>query len=278
MPEGIELRNREGPSPDLKEALDEIANPSVPSVSATVPLTVPKLNALDYFVLFLYPSTLLLGYLMPKTKSYFASKHNLVNLLFVKNGWAWTSIAFWYHFSRLRRSDRLKAALRWALATFWWVLITQWCFGPPIMDRAFTATGGLCQIAQQEVAQPGLTSMPQNAAIVTSAACRAVRGKWSGGYDLSGHVFILVHSSLFLWYELYPILADGGEAATHAATKTVLSVLVLWWWMLLITAAFFHTWNEKITGLLAGFVEWAIVYFFAVRHPRTRDVVGVPHL
>lgn len=239
----------------------------------------------------LYPATLLLGSLFslanpaarsapynPATRShppelapsYFAQKRNLFNVFFVKVGWFWTSLAFAiFLFSyggppALLTPRRLQALLRYALVTVWWFAVTQWLFGPGLIDRLFTFTGGMCEY---------------NATIATGAACKAVGGRWLGGHDLSGHVFILVLSSAFLWMEviLVTLRAGGvpeervvasaveGSSVSIAATESqddmapprdpgdpragftmAASVAGLSWWMLLMTAAYFHTWPEKV--------------------------------
>lgn len=38
--------------------------------------------------------------------------------------------------------------------------------------------------------------------IVTAVACKAAGGKWTGGHDISGHVFLLVLGSYFLLQEV----------------------------------------------------------------------------
>ena len=121
--------------------------------------------------------------------------------------------------------------------------------------------------------------------LVTHAACKAVGGQWLGGHDISGHVFLLVLGSGFLWMEILPVIlrhaglreerlvAGKGTGVTSAAVEmqTVgdvgdvgeadeqekqgsggggvnppLVVAGLSWWMLLMTAAYFHTWFEKV--------------------------------
>lgn len=41
---------------------------------------------------------------------------------------------------------------------------------------------------------------------VSSSVCRRIGGAWVGGHDPSGHSFILTHSSLFLLFELIPMV------------------------------------------------------------------------
>lgn len=138
--------------------------------------------------------------------SYFARKNNVFNVFFVKRGWAWVTAAFFIFL--LTHSavsagvnavrSRSRGMLRWGLVTTWWVLVTQWCFGPAIIDRSFRFTGGRCEIAgaRMEDGQAGGKDF------VTGLACKAAGGRWSGGHDISGHVFLLVLGSYFLLQEV----------------------------------------------------------------------------
>lgn len=114
---------------------------------------------------------------------------------------------------------------------------------------------------------------------VTGVACKSVGGSWKGGHDISGHVFLLVLGSMFLFEEVLHVvlktqitkeertvaMADGAvksaevEATLGGYDNTVerpgqwtvgarvgLGVGVLSVYMLLMTAAYFHTWFEKV--------------------------------
>lgn len=228
--------------------------------------------------------------------NYFARKDNIFNLYFVKIGWLWTTLAFTallvsqpaYTASRARhhRPRRLaQAILRYTLVTSAWYLTTQWCFGPAIIDRSFVLTGGKCEEVERtpvSAAEPvkGLQTL------VTGAACKAAGGAWTGGMDVSGHVFMLVLATAFLAFETYGAAAaatpssptievggggagekkrDGGSDlrdgtwADSEMNRDSSSLLRVWslrfvWmviglklWMLLMTAVWFHTFLEKVS-------------------------------
>jgi hypothetical protein len=148
------------------------------------------------------------------TPSYFARKDNLLNVLFVKRGWGWVSGVFALFVAThpgvggARR--RAQAAGRWAALTFWWVLVTQWAFGPALVDRGFRWTGGRCEVVQDKVAEGGVGDLSVGEAL-SAAACRSVGGRWAGGHDISGHVFLLVLGSFFLAQEVgWVVLRYGG--------------------------------------------------------------------
>lgn len=212
--------------------------------------------------------------------SYFARKSNLFNVVFVKRGWGWNSLALFAfalsHASLATSAPRLKvqALLRWAGVTVWWILVTQWCFGPPMIDRGFRWTGGKCDLAELGI----ISGQAGAKEAFTAVACKAAGGQWSGGHDISGHVFLLVLGSAMLMNEvLWPVvrwtgwipdercvvMGDGalkganveaevpqgsgaGKPAFGIGGKFSVAVLGLNLWMLLMTAIYFHTWFEKV--------------------------------
>jgi hypothetical protein len=267
-------------------------------------------TALETLLLAIYPTTLLLGSLFSTfnplartvpynvvsqshppelAPSYFAQKKNLFNILFVKRGWFWTTLAF-FVFLALHPSvgpsrrfvltpRRAQGVGRWALVTGWWWVVTQggvWG-GPGIIDRLFKVTGGMCEIALAGEGQD--IGMGRTREFVTAQACKVAGGQWKGGHDISGHVFLLVLGSAFLWLEFLPVVLrysglreqrvvrhrdgkvgrasppwprtenedrDGKTRAAKGGISVPLGVVILSWWMLLMTAAYFHTWLEKV--------------------------------
>lgn len=256
-------------------ALNKTQRPPLPDAVALLPSAGDHLK-----IAAIYPISLFLAsfstVLFTPQPTYFSQKRNIFNVFFVKYGWLWTTLIYAYHAARLRRTRPLQAVLRWALATAWWVLVTQWCFGPPLMDRMFLLTGGLCEVVN--VVDKSKLTAPE--LLGTSAACKLAKGHWKGGHDLSGHVFMLTHASLFLLSEIMPTLQMGNaKQCTHSATWAVGALLSLWWWMLVMTGVYFHTWREKITGILASAVQWIVVYMVGIRlFPQVRAIIGVPSL
>ncbi|ETS76518.1 hypothetical protein PFICI_11905 [Pestalotiopsis fici W106-1] len=320
------------------------------SSSAATSRTPPHLpTPAESLLLLVYPVLLLFGTLFsalsPETRaaaydavgqshvqaeapSYFARKNNLFNILFVKRGWAWITVAFFVfvlsHPSlQVSASRKLKAGLRWAAVTAWWVLVTQWCFGPALIDRGFRFTGGKCEVAEAAVFEGGFEDT-NKADVLTAVACKASGGKWRGGHDISGHVFLLVLGSWFLLQEVGWVVAravnnsgtagggfsifgrrgdercivmhdgavkgagveaekEGGariqqqqqQGMTFGA-KFAIGVVGLSWWMLLMTAIYFHTWFEKLTGLLTAFIGIYPIYYLPRWIPGLRSVIGLP--
>lgn len=201
---------------------------------------------------------------------------------------------------------RAQAAVRYASITLIWVFVTQWFFGPAIIDRSFRWTGGQCEIIQGKTAEDRAekAEMGDFREVFTHAACKATGGTWRGGHDISGHVFLLILSSAMLWLELLPAVLrnEGLREARRIRTQDGLNrsaavesddrvqsakdlgvgvivavgVAAFSWWMLLMTAAYFHTWFEKLTGLLVAFGSIYMVYFLPRAIPALRQVVGMP--
>lgn len=133
-------------------------------------------------------------------------------------------------------------------------------------------TGGQC--ALEERAQKGQVEMDDTRQFVTHVACKLAGGKWQNGHDISGHVFLLVLGSMFLFEEVLHvvlkssrtkeertiIMNDGAIKSAHVegdgtvdipgqwtlGSKIVLGIGGLSLYMLLMTAAYFHTWFEKV--------------------------------
>ena len=297
-------------------------------------------TGLETILLAAYPVTLLLGSLfshfqastrnatyLPDSQafdqqhapSYFAKKSNVFNLYFVKIGWFWSTLAFFLlifsHSSlgsplRLQLTRRrIQAIVRYTCITAVWIAVTQWFFGPAIIDRSFRWTGGQCETVMGDSLedQAKREQMGEVREVMTHAACRAIGGQWTGGHDISGHVFLLILGSAMLWLELLPAVlrmeglrearrirkqdgsimsaaveieepygASDGQNDSGIGVKAALVVAGLSWWMLLMTAAYFHTWFEKLTGSLVAFSAIYLVYFLPRALPGLRNVLGMP--
>lgn len=225
--------------------------------------------------------------------NYFARKNNIFNLYFVKIGWVWLTVAFaslllfqpaYRSFpsqmqQQIRTRRSLQAFLRYTIATTAWYFMTQWCFGPAIIDRSFVVTGGKCEQVLDRLgkAASDASASVQMETLFTATACKAAGGAWRGGHDISGHVFMLVLATAVLTFEAVgagavaasPSLRvdgdslrerkssdpgasgadDQGDAPEVARTwsmRLVWGVVILGWWMLFMTAIWFHTWLEKV--------------------------------
>ena len=151
-----------------------------------------------------------------------------------------------------------------------------------MIDRGFRWTGGKCELVERDVME-GSASVGE---LFTSVACKSAGGKWNGGHDISGHVFLLVLGTSLLFQEMFwplrrwigpraeerciftpdgalksaNVEADGaggqgaGAFSLGAGGKTALVIMALNLWMLLMTAIYFHTWFEKVRRLVMSLV------------------------
>lgn len=127
---------------------------------------------------------------IPFPKSYFSRSDNLFNVYFVKIGWFWTllfSSPFLYFTSSvLNCGDKQKVLKqhlpRLIIATFFWFMWTK-LFN--VVENSY----GRCNMKLYE----------------TKRSCLKAGAFWMG-FDISGHVFILIYASLVLIEEARPIV------------------------------------------------------------------------
>ncbi|KAK6428923.1 hypothetical protein LTR95_014933 [Oleoguttula sp. CCFEE 5521] len=259
---------------------------------------------LEMILLAIYPGTLIFGslfstltvnstlspyshlsqsYAPEHAPSYFAKKSNIFNVYFVKQGWLWITVAFllfvFTHPSLGPKFDvtaftrrRVQALARYAVITAFWIAVTQWFFGPPIVDRGFRLTGGQCAIllSDREAAREELGDVKEaltHAAFIGLAGLRQARRiQTEGGLVRSAAIETTEPGEKGI-----PVPKDVGWGVK--ATMTVAAASM---WMLLMTAAYFHTWFEKFTGFVVASVALYVVYFVPRGVPAVRRVLGMP--
>lgn len=239
---------------------------------------------------------------------YLAQKHNIFNTYFVKKAWGWTTAAFLGMFlssppTLLNPTRRLA---RYAMSTVVWSLFTAWFFGPGVFDRLNVLSGAECLVrlpddvsiptSAEGVSTDGKyvhvpadychqrtvltsSSLPELQSALAGAASVAgntvletykLRPKLYRGHDISGHLFLLTLSTLFLVNQLTPSVkllfpslfpspsrppTSKAELPTTLHVYSVyfgLALTALWMFMALTTSVYFHTVGEKVTG----FGEW----------------------
>ncbi|CAI2183692.1 6206_t:CDS:1 [Funneliformis geosporum] len=214
-----------------------------------------EIKTRQIFLGLIYVFTVVLGSLARMPESYWSSRSNIINKLFVKVGWFWTTIVFIIYAIRVIHNNKLeqiKSIVRWGFATLYWYIFTQWFFGPSVMDRVFVITGGVCSNKTSETFE--------------AHVCRRGGGDWNNGHDVSGHCFLLIHASLFMLEEASVLFHRSNNWSETMKNKILnwffVGLLLLWWWMLLMTAVYFHTLWEKFTGTLLGILYWGLMYGF----------------
>lgn len=136
----------------------------------------------------------------------------------------------------------------------------------------------------------------------SSSTCRAIKGHWLNGHDPSGHTFLLVHMSLYILFELLPFLISfmnndnvKRKASINsprnniiiftiqATVLLILSLQIIWLWMIGITSIYFHSFFEKILGLIFGYLGIVIIYngfnnIFGFRNNFISNLINYPYL
>lgn len=255
------------------------SSPGTESQAGTKPDSTKTFWSLRGFLLLLYPSLTLLGQLVQWTNSapdsYFSDKRNILNRFVVKQGWFWLTLVFLTHLPNAaslsppkHSNPHLAKVVRYSAITLWWFLFSQWCFGLPLMDRVFILTGGACQSSESGIGGFQALSAKEIYAL-GSASCKQLGGKWEGGTDPSGHMFLLTIGSLFIWEEvLIPVLklayfspsSSEGKKLTWQDKFAIAIVTVFGWMLLMTNVYYFHSFMERILGMAWAFVGYTVIY------------------
>lgn len=216
----------------------------------------------------------------PFPRTYFARKENLFNQYFVKLGWAWTlflTVPYTLMTSYIQCNGALKKVFinhfsRILVATAFWYGLTK-------SFNYLQTKFGQCS----------------DLSYLTKSTCRDEDEIWTG-FDISGHAFILIYSSLVLIEEARPICGWGdlcqnlqpdtddesrkSEDLEEYTTKglyrwykiftpivqvnfVLMTMLqLLWDIMVLCTMLYFHNMGEKLMGGAIAIFTWYFTYRF----------------
>jgi Inositol phospholipid synthesis and fat-storage-inducing TM len=212
-------------------------------------------------------------------QSYFANKSNVFNTWFVKRAWGWTSAAFFALFLTSPAIIRSrKRVVQYILATSVWAAFTTWFFGPAIIDRIVSYSGGQCIVvlpSQENTSTASYVNVSDqfcetkirlshysHPELFTTPFALPNDFEWSArarylkGHDVSGHIFLLTLSVLFLADQLKPsitLYANQRIAAYVSGVHRIamyfaFALSALWLWMVLMTGVYWHTPSEKASG------------------------------
>ncbi|KAF9355659.1 hypothetical protein BGX26_006284, partial [Mortierella sp. AD094] len=296
-------RDRAPESPSLSPIISDAAYQELVNTPSSPPDTFLAQYLLPHqYISFIFPVTLILGSLFGSIggdrASYFSNKRNILNMLFVKNGWGWTTLVFLVYLAivygkalikeeqHTHDSETHNGSGESTTRTRSTTEASQPAVGSSVNSkvpsdvivRALVRWGlatAYWWIISQWFFGPGLFD---RLFVLTGGSCsvnghwsqyncRKQGGLWAGGIDISGHMFLLSHAWLFLMEEL-SVFMNVPEALTvvqsrPAAKYAVLSVAGLcglWWWMSLMTSVYYHHLAEKLTGLFFGMAFWAGTY------------------
>ncbi|KAL5506944.1 hypothetical protein ACEPAH_6400 [Sanghuangporus vaninii] len=229
--------------------------------------------------------------------SYFARKTNILNTVFIKRAWGWTTGAFlalWFtypstandsgsHRRVMTGRERLK---KWLAATSVWMVFAAWFFGPALLERLTSFSGGECVVrlpsgrvhpvpleycysrtVLSPASHPELFFIPPLVFDEENLEDWESRPRLMRGHDVSGHIFLLTMSVLFLADMIRPSLSlpSALRSTAHNCAITATAILMaIWLFAIWMTSVYFHTPFEKLTGYtlgLAGFLFTQLPFF-----------------
>lgn len=196
---------------------------------------------------------------------YFASKKNTLNIYFIKWSWAWTTVSFFLSWITSPASSRTgRRVAQWVIETLVWFTFVSWFFGPALLERLVLFSGGECGLSlpsgdyitlpQEFCFKGALFSPTEHPEFFTAPFALApewrTRPRLRKGHDVSGHIFLLTMSTLFLVDQLRPSLRERQWTVLHTLAITAkLLLIATWLFSMFTTSLYFHTPREKITGL-----------------------------
>ena len=206
---------------------------------------------------------------------YFANKSNLLNVIFIKRAWGWTSAAFLFlYLTSPSDTQIIERMYKWLAETAIWLVFTSWFFGPAVLERVIALSGGECMLALPTGA---VISVPHQYCHAKSPLSPTTHpslfatpfllpeSNWHAvprlrrGHDVSGHVFLLTMCILFLADQLHTSIKRGSTTWPRMHKLAVamnVTLLSIWLFATYTTSIYFHTAFEKFTGYCKLFSDY----------------------
>ncbi|KAH8828549.1 inositol phospholipid synthesis and fat-storage-inducing TM-domain-containing protein [Flagelloscypha sp. PMI_526] len=207
---------------------------------------------------------------------YWANKSNWMNVYFIKKAWGWTTLAFLLaYFTSPPSTMTLQRFTKYLIETGTWLVFASWFFGPPLLERLIVASGGECflplpngeilSVAPEHCYEHRQLSPQSHPDLFASTSSLVMPTGWGGkprlrkGHDVSGHIFLLTMSILFLWDQVQPLVRVPKKTLVQWVALSVnLALMSLWLFASYTTSVYFHTPLEKLTGFLFGIAGYAL--------------------
>jgi len=225
---------------------------------------------------------------------YFAHKSNFLNVYFIKIAWGWTTAAFFFLWltgpSGTRTGGRIA---KWVIETGVWLVFTSWFFGPALLERVVIASGGECLLSLpsgDHVSVPpkfcfskSIISPTSHPELFQAASLQSpippidwrATPRLRRGHDVSGHIFLLTVSVLFLADQLRYTLRVGQRSIWHkVAIVANIALIGIWLFASWTTALYYHTPLEKFSGYVLGVAGFAITQLPALSNDSSRILNG----
>lgn len=216
----------------------------------------PTIKAIIYWVIVVIGS--LINDFHRPPESYFSSKQNVFNVVFVKSSLLWT-LAFVVPFVALTSMMKSQGSVSVLLKDLSRILVVigVWYVVTTVFDFVLDLTG-VCEGSEL---------------FSTKETCQADGLIWVG-FDISGHCFLLSYCSLVLSEEIQAICFwhdnkhssqwkchfKFGEYLANILYVCCCLLILLWEGMLACTSIYFHTVDTKIIGIFTGLMCWTVTY------------------
>lgn len=218
--------------------------------------------------------------------SYFARKSNILNTLFIKRAWGWTSLIWALLFASSPPSTRsTRRVWKWFAVTLVWMAFTSWFFGPAIIERLTIVSGGECVVrfpaggvhtVPIEYCYERTLISPETHPELFITPFLLPGEDWRAkprimrGHDVSGHIFLLTLSLLFLADELRTSLQARTVARSpfHSIAVVATGALMgIWLFSVYTTSLYFHTPFEKLTGFCKFSKNQVVCFILTLSRP-----------
>ena len=198
----------------------------------------------------------------------------MLNVYFIKRIWGWTTVAFLALFLTAPPATRtFRRVAQYTAATAVFLGFTSWFFGPAVLERLIVSTGGECVVnlpsgvivgvpnefcyTKSTISAGTHPALFPAAVVLPDADWRAIP-RLRRGHDVSGHIFLLTMSTLFLVDQLRASFLSPTPGArrgdqkwppyhTYAVAFTAV-MIALALFASYTTSVYFHTPIEKLTG------------------------------
>lgn len=204
---------------------------------------------------------------------YFANKSNFLNVYFIKKAWAWTSAVFLFSWFTSPLTTRTAQRMwKWVAETVIWLIFTGWFFGPALFERVILASGGECVLALPngdpitipvEYCLSRIHLSPTSHPSLFISTSTIPPQNWSAmprlrkGHDISGHIFLLTMSTLFLADQLQYSLRFTKRGGLHTVAMIAnLALIGVWLFATYTTCVYFHSPLEKASGFCVYLVPF----------------------
>ena len=233
-----------------------------------------------YWKMTIYVGAVTIGSLFtdmfPFPKTVFADKRNFINQYFVKLGWGWTLSVLLlfvtltsYTYCCGNKARVKRHLVRLAVATLGWYCFTS------LFEIVENATG-ICD--------------PMSPDNINKQSCKKAGGRWLG-FDISGHVFLLIHCLLTIseeakcfssWDRITDVISSEEDESTRRLSSgerselkrlyneltpyirgllVVLTLMTLVWEMMLLSSIiYFHNMPQKVCGCGFAVLCWMVTY------------------